>query len=311
MRHTSSKWFQAASFFAVVAAAMPASAQDPELDNDPFARQGAHETLEQELRAPSFERLDIGSGSTAWSPEGMPLGKVMDHVVDPASGQIVQCVVQIEGQGPALRAVPVQLVEWNSDDPQAEGLVLLVGPEDLKAMPEFDPAQLDARSARRLEASSATEGELEEGDVGLGEQGLNDALMRGPSGLVLASRLIGLELQRDGAVDPAASEGLGRVAEVWLHPGRGRLALLLVDQGGQDPLIVPWEATSYRAAQDESLGEEPAILLDLDEARLETAPRLNGESEAELANPEVIDSIYSFYGIPVPVDPLDLEEPRG
>jgi hypothetical protein len=177
-------------------------------------------------------------------------------------------------------------------------------------MPEFDPAQLDARPARRV-ASSTTAGEPQEGEAGLGEQGLDDALMRGPSGLVLASRLVGLELQRDGAVDPAASEGLGRVAEVWLHPGRGRLALLLVDQGGQNPLIVPWEATSYRVAQDESLGDEPAILLDLDAARLETAPRLNGASEAELSNPEVIDSIYTFYGIPVPVDPLDLEEPRG
>ena len=93
----------------------------------------------------------------------------------------------------------------------------------------------------------------------------------------------------------AADEYLGEIDGVTLDPSSGRIAYVLVEHGGFLGLggsvtPVPWRAVTWAPGAE-------ALLLDIDEERLENAPRnLEGEATAQERRAWLL-SMHSYYGI--------------
>ncbi|HET7410808.1 MAG TPA: PRC-barrel domain-containing protein, partial [Paracoccaceae bacterium] len=101
--------------------------------------------------------------------------------------------------------------------------------------------------------------------------------------------LVGMEVRN------AADEYLGEIDGVTLDPMSGRIAYVLVEHGGflgiGDSLFpVPWRAVTWVPGAE-------ALLLDIDEERLENAPRqVEDETTAQERRAWLL-SVHSYYGV--------------
>lgn len=112
----------------------------------------------------------------------------------------------------------------------------------------------------------------------------------------IAPRAVAPETLVDRALTNAAGEDLGTVEEVLIDPMSGRIAYLLVEHGGflgigDELFAIPWAVVRYLP------GDEERLLIDIDEAQLERAPRFSRTDRSPFGEREWALSVHSFYGV--------------
>lgn len=101
--------------------------------------------------------------------------------------------------------------------------------------------------------------------------------------------LVGMEVRN------SADEYLGEVDDITIDPVSGRIAYVLVEHGGflgigDNLFAVPWRSVSW------SPGAE-WLLLDIDEERLENAPRYDEEEMTAQERRAWLLSVHNYYGV--------------
>jgi sporulation protein YlmC with PRC-barrel domain len=112
----------------------------------------------------------------------------------------------------------------------------------------------------------------------------------------IAPRAVAPETLVDRALTNAAGDDLGTVEEVLIDPMSGRIAYLLVEHGGflgigDELFAIPWAVVRYLP------GDEERLLIDIDEAQLERAPRFSRTDRSPFGEREWALSVHSFYGV--------------
>ena len=99
-----------------------------------------------------------------------------------------------------------------------------------------------------------------------------------------------------------AGEDLGTVEEIMIDLPTGRIAYAVLSFGGflgigNKLFAVPWQALSLQPDQE--------FVMDVEKKLLEKAPGFDRESYPNMADPEFIARIYSYYGYQHYVDDED------
>jgi sporulation protein YlmC with PRC-barrel domain len=92
----------------------------------------------------------------------------------------------------------------------------------------------------------------------------------------------------------SAGEDLGKLEEIMLDVPSGRVAYAVLSFGGflgmgSKLFAIPWEALKLNEADKE-------FVLDIDKARLESAPGFEKDNWPDMADPQFGSEIYGYYG---------------
>jgi hypothetical protein len=249
---------------------------------------------EAEYKGPTFVQASIGARATVHNATGERLGAVQDHIIDRVNGKIEFVVLetgQAQSKGPA-RLVPYDRFVW---DAEKRALVLAMRAQDLELLRKYDEETL-----RWLERATATkEGGASEDGAGDGSDAARSAAAAEASPRYLtSSSVLGCEVV--GTSAPVAGVG-----ELVLEPTQGAIAFVLADavKGEGDPLILPWQAMTWKAGEPQEDGarrSEGCMTVPFTAEALEDAPRLVGSSLDGLADTETLAGIYRFYELTPP-----------
>lgn len=90
-------------------------------------------------------------------------------------------------------------------------------------------------------------------------------------------------------------EDLGKIEEIMLDSGNGRIAYAVLSFGGilgigNKLFAIPWEALTLNT-------EEKCFYLNVDKETLENAPGFDKDNWPNMANPQWHNDVYSYYAI--------------
>lgn len=249
---------------------------------EPAGQQPAGEMETNATERLPFVRASHLMGAKITDSGGDRIGSLENLAINTHRGQVVYGVL---GTGGFLRmghkkfAVPWNAIEIRTGD----RVVVDVAKQDLKHMSGFRgnawPATADISFLR---------GQNERGGE-YAQAGAEENAGNLPTYNVKGSNLIGRTvLNMDG-------DKLGTIRDLTVDPRTGRITYAVIASGGflriGDRLLpVPWQALDTR--------NDNVVRLDIQKARLETAPTFSKSDWSALANPDFGARIKAFYGAP-------------
>lgn len=205
------------------------------------------------------------------------LGKLDDLMIDMTNGVIAYGVMDTGLMGELL-AVP-----WNALTPNLaeKGAILDVEPEKLQKAPRFQKDKWPDAVERQWLADVYTY-------YGYPSYpGLTVVTVEKPP-VARATTLAGMNIRNP------QREKLGEIETLMIDLKEGRVAYAVLDTGGLLGIGKKYHAVPWKAMTLEPI--ERVVVLDIDKAKLQSAPTIEKTQSTETADRRWLSQVYAYYG---------------
>lgn len=261
--------------------------QDGKHDEEPLFNRAA---------VPVFAKATTGPRAHVENDNGQRLGVVRDHILDRQTGKILFIAVgPAQDEAATGHLVPYGRFAWSAEERR---LRLPMTLEALEALPVYDPDNippLDEHGLASGGGDASPEGRPLTETLEAGARRVRTSLS---TSVVRGSRIL------------AMRDAFAEVTELVLEPKRGTIAFVLAstDNIEEHPYVIPWRALTWKV-QDETI--EGIITLPIGADELMEGPRLERGDTMYLENRSVLEGIYAFYKLPLPLALQEEAQRRG